>query len=64
MDNWSDEVFCLLCEKLSSRKQRELDAIRGRRTELQSEPGPKVVKDADLFELAGEKIKVVKSHGN
>lgn len=32
MNNWTDELFDLMCEKLAERKQRESDAASGKKT--------------------------------
>ena len=32
VNNWTDELFSLMSEKLVNRKKREFDASRGRRT--------------------------------
>ena len=31
-NNWSDELLALMCEKFAERKERELDAIKGKKT--------------------------------
>lgn len=62
MDNWTDELFGLMCEKLASRKQRELDAISNRRTYPVSQH--KVVPDEELFGMLGSRVKVVKNYGD
>ena len=32
VQNWTDEQFDLMCEKLEARKKRELNAAKGRHT--------------------------------
>jgi len=48
MSNWTDELLALMTEKLVERKQRESDAIKGRKpvsdSILSTIPGVKVIK--------------------
>jgi len=53
-NNWTDELFTLMCEKLTERKKRELDAMQSKK------PGDKVVSDKELLAKMGIKVK----HGN
>jgi len=60
LDNWTNEVFTLMTEKLAERKQREADAMRGK------PKGDTVkVKDTELFAQMGNQVKVAKvKHGD
>ena len=57
-NNWTDELFELMCDKLSKRKKREVETIKGRSSTLSS--GVERVSDTELFAKAGHLIKVVK----
>ena len=58
-DNWTEEVFSLMVEKLVARKARELDAVKKKHS------GDVKVSEKTLFAQAGKNIKVVeKKHGN
>ena len=52
LDHWTDELFNLMVGKLSERKEREVDAIKGR-----SSSAPKV-SDKFLFKQASNMIEV------
>jgi hypothetical protein len=52
-ENWTDEEFTLMVEKLNGRKQREIDAMQSRGSETDT-----MVSDAELFKELGNKIKV------
>ena len=58
VNNWTDELLTLMSQKLSERKQREIEIIRGR-----GQPH-NVVSDKQLFSKAGNLIKVVKKNGD
>jgi hypothetical protein len=50
-----------MCEKLAERKQRELDAIEGKHRDMPSiKPDTRIVSDSELFNMMGNKVKVVK----
>jgi len=53
VNNWTDELFDLMVEKLIARHERESRAL-GR-------PGPTKVSDKELFSRASNLIKEVKS---
>lgn len=55
VNNWTDELLNLMVEKLTERKQREVQAMRP----LGSSGGHRV-SDKELFAQAGNLIKVVK----
>ena len=56
VNNWTDELLSLMCEKLSERKERELEAIKGRKNKTTS---------VDDLALKGKNlIKVVKKDGD
>ena len=64
VDNWTDELLELMCEKLVKRKQRELDAIQGKKGTQGGppiKPGTKIVSDKELFATMGKKVKVSKN---
>jgi hypothetical protein len=54
INNWSDEEFTLLIEKLNERKQREIDAMQPRGIGASDT----IVSDKELFSELGNKIKV------
>ena len=49
VNNWTDEQFTLMCEKLTERKKRELDAMQGKKTST--------VSDKALLAKMGIKVK-------
>ena len=53
VENWTDELFSLMCEKLADRKKRELDAIKG------GGYSRGMVSDEELFGRASNLIRVV-----
>lgn len=53
-NNWTDELFTLMCEKLTERKKRELDAMRDK---SQMKSRTEVVSDKELFRRIGMKVK-------
>ena len=55
INNWTDELFNLMIEKLSERKHRELVAISS------GDSGGYKVSDKTLFARARNMIKVVKN---
>ena len=55
IENWTQEKFELMVEKLSERKKREIAAQTGRVN--------RVVSDEQLFRMTGIKVQKVK-HGN
>ena len=59
LDNWTNEEFTLMVEKLAARKQREAEASKG-----DSKERAVTVSDKELFSRAGNKIKVVSGHGD
>ncbi len=59
VDNWTDELFCLMCEKLVERKKREIAALEKPR----GNPRGAMVSDQDLFRRASNLIKVER-HGD
>jgi len=59
VNNWTDELLNLMTEKLSERKRREYDAMKGVSTTL-ANSGARVVSNEELFAQMGNKIKVVK----
>jgi len=63
VNNWTDELFYLMCEKLTERKKRELETVQGKTLPNRPpvKPGTKVVSDDEL--LAKMNIKV-KKHGH
>ena len=56
VDNWTDELFCLMCEKLVERKRREVATIEKTR----DHPRGATVTDSELFNRANNMIKVEK----
>ena len=56
INNWTDELLALMCDKLGERRQREADAIRG----AQSGGDTREVPAEELFQTAGNMVKVVK----
>jgi len=58
IENWTDELLALMCEKLVERKQREADAIKG--TSSDGGDTPREVSVDELLHTAGSFIKVVK----
>jgi len=54
INNWTDEEFALMCEKLAERKEREAKAWRGDRSSKASIP------DTELFKRMGSSVKVIK----
>ena len=55
LDNWTNEELTLMVEKLAQRKQRELEAIKGK-----SKGEVNRVSDQELFAQTGGIIKVMK----
>lgn len=53
INNWTDEEFTLMVEKMNKRKQREIDAIQSRGDESDA-----VVSDKELFSELGNRIKI------
>ena len=49
VNNWTDELFTLMCEKLTERKKRELDAMQGKKSST--------VSDKALLAKMGIKVK-------
>lgn len=58
MNNWTDELFDLMTEKLAERKKREVLAMRP--SSLTGDPGGHKSPDSALFAQARNLIKVVK----
>lgn len=54
VDNWTDELFCLMCESLGARKKRESAAIEKPRDNSRGV----TVSDNELFKQADKMIKV------
>jgi len=50
ISNWTDEEFALMIEKLNERKQREVDAVQGRRV-------GHTIDDQELFRRMGPSVK-------
>ena len=51
IENWTDELLTLMCDKLSERKRREMEAVQN--------PRNKTVSDRELFACGSNMIKVV-----
>jgi hypothetical protein len=65
IENWTDELLALMVDKLSERKEREVDAIKGRRTSgVSVQSSTQWVSDKELFAQAGNLIKVVRKDGD
>lgn len=62
-NNWTDELLSLMIEKMTKRKQGELDAIEGKPGVGSVKPGVEQVSDTELFGRMGKNVKV-KKHGN
>jgi len=58
INNWTDELLALMCEKRAERIQRESDAIRGAGSG--GGDAPQEVSCEELFNTASSMIKVVK----
>ena len=54
VNNWTDELFVLMCEKLNERKTGKKPTP----SPSYLKPGTQVVSDEKLFTLLGNKIKV------
>jgi hypothetical protein len=52
-DNWTDEEFTLMVEKLNERKQREVNVMQSRGSETDA-----MVSDKELFSELGNRIKI------
>lgn len=50
-NNWTDELFTLMCEKLAERKKREFEAMQ------EGKSGTKTVEDKELFAQMGVRVK-------
>ena len=50
VNNWTDELFALMVNKLTERKKRETDAVQSGNTDAQK------VSDKELFGRMGVKI--------
>lgn len=58
INNWTDELLDLMCEKLAERKKREMNAIKGKAQDIPNlSPGTEVVNDIELFRRMGIKVK-------
>ena len=63
VNNWTDELLALMVDKLSERKQREIDAMKGSSTPNRY-AGKEVISDTELFARMGIKVKKVKKDGD
>ena len=63
VNNWTDEFFDLMVEKLVERKRRESDAIKGT-SSPDNLRGKETISDTALFSRMGNNVKVVKKHGD
>lgn len=60
VNNWTDELLALMCEKLSDRKRHESEAFENAREGR----GSNKVSDKELFARGKSMIEVVNQDGN
>jgi len=63
VSNWTDELLSLMCDKLSERKQREIEAIK-KHSRKSKMGNTQEVSEKELFARGSNLIKVVKKNGD
>lgn len=58
LNNWTDEMFTLMCRKLTERKQREMESIQSPGI---IQGGLRKISDSEMFQLLGDRVEIKKN---